>query len=317
MRKPVLIDTDAGVDDAMAIVLALRSPELDVRAITTVCGNVEVWQCTRNVRTILDRFGMDPLPLVASGAARPLRRRLTTAKEVHGRDGLGNVARAHTQMQRGGRNAVGVILEMCRTVGRDLTIVALGPLTNLALALKRNPKVLKRVGRVISMGGAFKVPGNTGPVAEFNYYVDPEAAHAVLNAGLPLVVVPLDVTHQVTLMRTEVLERAAAHGHPADRFLERMTRFYFRYHTVKEGFEGGYLHDPAAVACAIDPAIVRAVSMSVDVERRGEFTRGMTLGTSVRIGRGRPTVEVATHIDRERFLRLFHQRLWAATGAGS
>jgi len=294
-------------------VLALRSPELDVRAITTVCGNVEVSQCTQNAYTVLEKFGRAPFVSVAQGAARPLQRRLVTATEVHGRDGLGNVGRpGRHRVQPVGRSATELILEMCRSFGRKLTIIALGPLTNLARAWKSDPRMLKRVGRVITMGGAFNVPGNTGPVAEFNYFVDPEAAHIILHSGLPILVIPLDVTQQVVLMRSEVLDHAERSGAASHRFLERMTRFYFRYHVAAEGFDGGYMHDPVAVGCAADPGLVRTREMVVDVERKGEFTRGMTVADlRQRRDSSRGGVQVATHIDRERFLRMFHDRVWA------
>ncbi|MBI3579559.1 MAG: nucleoside hydrolase, partial [Ignavibacteriales bacterium] len=208
MTKPVLIDTDTGVDDALALILALRSPELSVKAITTVAGNVEVQKCTRNVFTVLEWLKVQNLPLVAQGAERPLRQKLVTAPEVHGNDGLGNISSGKQAKQKTSRTAVKVILDSCNQWGKKLTIVAIGPLTNLAQAWKKDSKSLAKVGRIVSMGGAFRVPGNTGPVAEFNYFVDPDAAHVLLNTGLPITVVPLDLTHQIVLMRREMERRA-------------------------------------------------------------------------------------------------------------
>jgi inosine-uridine nucleoside N-ribohydrolase len=312
MPRPVLIDTDTGVDDALALILALRSPELSVKAITTVAGNIKVQKCTRNVHRVLDLLKLQDRPLVAQGAEHPLRRPLLTASEVHGRDGLGNVSKSLPPVKPfAAGKAVDTILECCDRYDSKLTIVAIGPLTNLALALKAGRRTMQKVRRIITMGGAFRVPGNTGPVAEFNYYVDPEAAHSVLNSGIPVTVIPLDVTHQVVLMRKEMEYRAKRRASRVAMTVLRMTRDYMRYHMETQGFNGGYLHDPMAVAVAVDPSLIRARTVHVDVETKGIFTRGMTVAdfrdrkTSVRA-----TVRVALTIERERFLRLFHERLW-------
>ena len=312
MPKPILIDTDTGVDDALALILALRSPELSVKAITTVAGNIEVHKCTCNVHRVLDLLQIQDRPVVAQGAKHPLRRPLFIASEVHGSDGLGGVSKSLPPVKpyKTG-NGVGTILEFCDRYGSKASIVAIGPLTNLALALKSDARIMRKVGRIITMGGAFRVPGNTGPVAEFNYFVDPEAAHAVLNSGIPVTVIPLDVTHQVVLMRKEMEYRAARRASNVAMTVLKMTRDYMRYHLATQGFNGGYLHDPMAVAVAVDPGLVRTRATYVDVETKGEFTRGMTVTDfkTARSGR-RGRVNVALTVDRDRFLRLFHERLW-------
>jgi len=316
---PVLIDTDAGIDDALALVFALRSPELSVRTITTVAGNVEVGHCTRNVLHVLSLVHPPLVPNVVQGAARPLRRRLTVAKEVHGRTGLGLVSASPSISKKLGSDAPRAVAEFCTRFRSRGTIVAIGPLTNIAAAWRKYPRALKSLGRLISMGGAFRVPGNTGPVAEFNYFVDPEAAHVVMHSGLPLTVIPLDVTQQLVMMESEVLRRTRSSNTPLHRFLRRSTKFYMDYHWKAEGFRGGYLHDPLAIAAAIDPSIVRTELMNVLIETEGHLTRGMTIGEK---GRGQAAVKrakspkrtrgvrVATRVDRERFLDLFHDRLW-------
>jgi len=312
MPKPILIDTDIGVDDALALILALRSPELSVKAITTVAGNIEVHKCTRNAHRLLNLLQIQDQPVVAQGAKHPIRRPLFIASEVHGTDGLGGVSRSLPRVKpyKTG-NAVRTILKFCRQYGSKGTIVAIGPLTNLALALRADGRVMRRVGRIVTMGGAFRVPGNTGPVAEFNYFVDPEAAHALLNSGIPVTVIPLDVTHQVVLMRKEMEYRAARRASNVAMTVLKMTRDYMRYHLDTQGFNGGYLHDPMAVAVAIDPGLVKTRRTFVDVETKGEYTRGMTVtdfGTR-RSGKS-GKVDVALTVDRDRFLRLFHERLW-------
>jgi len=312
MARPVLIDTDAGVDDALALILAFRSRELSVKAITTVAGNVEVKKCTRNVYRILDLLQVKDRPVVAEGARRPLRAPLLVASEVHGKDGLGGVSAKLPPVRNvKPEKAVETILQLCRRYGKRLSIITIGPLTNIALALKSDRRTVLRAGRIISMGGAFHVPGNTGPVAEFNYYVDPDAAHAVLTSGLTVTVIPLDVTHQVVVMRSEMEYRARRRASHVARTILDITRDYMLYHRATQGFNGGYLHDPLAVGAAIDPTLVRTRPVHVDVEAAGTYTRGMTVADfRRRISRSTQTVDVALKVDRDRFLRLFHERLW-------
>ena len=310
--RPILIDTDTGVDDAMALILALNSPELSVKAITTVAGNIDVTKCTRNVERILDLLNIQDRPTVAEGASRPLRLPLVKASEVHGKDGLGDVPAFLPRTRKSKHpRAVETILRCCDQYGSRLTIVAIGPLTNLALAWKKNPRVMRKVGRIVTMGGAIRVPGNTGPVAEFNYFVDPDAAHIVLNSGISVTVIPLDVTHQVVVMRREMEYRANRRASRAALAILKFTESYMKYYLDSQGFNGGYLHDPMAVGVAIDPGLVRTRNVHVDVESKGAFTRGMTV-TDLREHRdpSQTTVDVALAIDRERFLRLFHDRLW-------
>jgi inosine-uridine nucleoside N-ribohydrolase len=310
--KPILIDTDTGVDDAMALILAFNSPELSVKAITTVAGNVDVTKCTRNVERILDLLNIQDRPTVAEGASRPLRLPLVIASEVHGKDGLGDVPAfmPHSRKLRHPR-AVETILRCCDQYKSKLTIVAIGPLTNLALALKKDFRVMRKVGRIVTMGGAIRVPGNTGPVAEFNYFVDPDAAHVVLNSGIPLTVIPLDVTHQAVVMRKEMEYRAKRRASIAALAILKMTESYMNYHLDTQGFNGGYLHDPMAVGIVIDPSLVKTRNVHVDVESKGTFTRGMTV-TDLREHQkpSQTSVDVAMAVDRERFLKLFHDRLW-------
>lgn len=311
MAQPVLIDTDSGVDDALAIILALRSPEIRVEAITTVAGNVEVDKCTANISFLLELLQPVSRPTLAQGASRPLRRKLFTAPEVHGKDGLGNF-RGNRQRIRPPRiSAVRAILDACDRFEKRLVVVALGPLTNIARAFLHRPSSLRKIGRLISMGGALRVPGNTGPVAEFNYFVDPEAARIVLHSGLPVTMVPLDVTEQLVLMRNEVEYRAQRRASRIAKAVLRFTDFYMKYHKKTEGFYGGYMHDPLAMAMAIDPSLVSMRKMRIDVETRGVLTRGMTVAISEKNQKQhRGTVNVPTKVDRERFFKLFHERLW-------
>jgi inosine-uridine nucleoside N-ribohydrolase len=323
LTTPVLIDTDPGIDDALAMLLALASPEISVEAITTVAGNVSAETGTRNVIRLLDVAKPARRPLVAQGAAAPLERTLVTAVHVHGQDGLGNLDQFRDADGRPRypdlpvnlemRDGADLILDMAEGFAGRLVIVALGPLTNIALALARDPRRLRRAARIVVMGGAVAVPGNVTPAAEFNIYVDPEAAASVFDAGLPIELVPLDVTHQVLLTRGELHEALARGAGRTARFIEDFTLHAF----ADSREEGGiFLHDPLAMAVAVDPGLVGLTSLHVAVECEGVLTRGMTVADRRDIPAHRkkaPTCRAAVSVDRPRFLRLFLERLCHAS----
>jgi inosine-uridine nucleoside N-ribohydrolase len=309
--EPVLIDTDTGVDDALAIMYAMHSREICVNAITTVAGNVEVEKCTRNVCTILDYTRSDYRPKVDQGSGKPLHRSLITAPEVHGKDGLGNTqSSVRRNSKRRPNGAIESIRNQCERYSHQLTIIALGPLTNIALALQKYPRSVRKVKRIVSMGGAFRVPGNTGPVAEFNYFVDPDAANIVLQAGLPLTIVPLDVTEQVMLMRDRLRKLVRKRRSRLSSFIYKFSDNYMRYHRTTLGLYGGYLHDPIAVAIAVQPSLAKTRKLHVEVECQSKLTRGMTVADFRMEGKGfDPSVVV--EFDRNKFFRLFQDRVLA------
>lgn len=325
MPRPLLIDTDPGIDDALALLLAWGSPEVSVEAISTVAGNVPVDVATANVFRILDVSRPARAPRVARGAAAPLQRALVTATHFHGADGLGNLDRVR---EPNGRprypecsarvemlDAADLILECADRFGGELTVVALGPLTNLALALGRDRQRLARIGRLVVMGGAVAAPGNVTPAAEFNFFVDPEAAAAVVEAGLPVELVPLDVTRQVILTRAALAAGLGRRDDRRARFIADMTPHAFDGAAGLE--EGGIaLHDPLAVAVAVDPSLVGLDRLHVEVECEGRATRGLSLADRRPIApeRRRPAnCQVAMAVDRERFLDLFLERLCPAS----
>jgi purine nucleosidase len=312
--KRIIIDTDTGVDDALAIILALRSPELRVEAITTVAGNVEVEKCTRNCLLLLDLIQPKRFPVVAQGANRPLARRLVTAPEVHGDDGLGDIASQYpaSEGRTTNKNATEIILALLQKYPRQITIVAIGPLTNIAHALKKDFKTMKKTREIVIMGGAFDVAGNTGPVAEFNMYVDPEAADRVLRSGIPITLIPLDVTQQVVLRRSDVVRLARKGSNRIGLFIERMTKNYMQYHKTTEGFSGGYLHDPLAVGVAVNRRFVRCRDVHVEVETHGELTRGMTVAELRPLHEQKqPNARVAFEVKHNEFVRFFKSRVWS------
>ena len=327
MRK-VLLDVDTGVDDALALIFALRSPELDVRAITTVAGNTAVDQALRNTLLLLDVLQAPPIP-VARGADRPLVRPLVTAGEVHGADGLGNATTVYPPPRRGpcGQAATELILSTIAAERDQLTLVATGPLTNLARALEADPATFRLLGRLVVMGGAFRTWGNTGPAAEFNFFCDPEAARAVLEAELEITLVPLDVTERAMLPLAALRALSQQRDSSVFQLVREFTVLWFDFHREVASIDGGYLHDPMAVAAAAVPDLLRTVHTHVSVETAGEFTSGMTVadwrghkpapqvlarfgGEAAQGGPyGPPNVHVAVDVDVPRFLDLFYERV--------
>lgn len=318
--KRVIIDTDPGVDDALALYLALKSPELRVEAITTVAGNAPVEHCTRNVFTVLGLLDPHPRPVVAQGAARPLERELQTAPEVHGRDGLGGLSDHRNpdglprypkpQVNLAPIGAAELILELVGRNPGEIILITLGPLTNLAQALLRDRETMRKVQRVVSMGGAIVVPGNMSPTAEFNIATDPEAARIVFASGLPLTLIPLDVTERVRLsgeaLRTWVEPLADL---PAQ-FLLDCTAHLIAFSKTWEGFAGVILHDPVTVGVVLEQDLIKTQPYHVQVETQGEITTGMTIADRRPVrAEGGPNVDVALEIDVDRFLSLFVERL--------
>jgi purine nucleosidase len=296
---PVVIDTDPGIDDALALLFAWNSPEIQVEVITTVAGNVTIEAASTNLLRLLALRRPVPRPVVAAGAPGPLARALTTATRYHGEDGLGDLPDwPEVERLPGSPGAVEVILDAARRYERDLTIIALGPLTNLALALKEDADALRRVGRLVAMGGAIDVPGNVTPTAEFNMSVDPEAAHRVLAAGLPLEVVPLDATRQAVLPRAGM---RATLGRATGPLASRIQGFSERGFRIahSDGDQGMALHDPLAVGLTLDPSLGKWEAVRLAIGPDGE-----TMRTS-----GPPNCRVARSVESDRFIRLFLDRL--------
>jgi purine nucleosidase len=303
----VILDVDTGVDDALAIMLAVRLPELTVLGITTVSGNVPVERCTANSLLVLEMLEMPDLSVV-SGASAPIARAAIRAAEVYGTDGLGGVtARYPAPARRARPGAVEFLLDMIRRFPEELTLIATGPLTNVARAIQKDPDAMRHLGDVTVMGGAIRVPGNVGPTTEFNFAADPEAAAIVLGAGLPIRLVPLDVTEQVVLTR-QTVEKARGVGR-LQAFLSEMTAATMAFHREVEGIDGMFLHDPLAVAVVADPSLARTKPMAVAVERRGELTSGMAVADLRRRTRATPNVTVCVEVETARFLHIFAQRV--------
>lgn len=304
--KKVIFDVDTGVDDAMAIVYAAHSPELELLGLTTCFGNVTVAEATRNTLAVLEKIGQ-PIPVI-EGAKETYRRGEKTAyaRRVHGEDGLGNALEQLPQMSSLAGHAADFLIEQVNRHPKEITIISVGPLTNLALAVEKDPGIIPLVGEVIVMGGAVNVPGNVTPYGEANIVADPEAAAAVFGSGLPLTLVGLDVTLQTLLPRAQ-LDAWRASGREDANFLAEMTEFYMDFYESSYPGRGGCgLHDPLAVGVAIDPDFVKVQPMKVTVVTEGKET-GKTVGSP----EGEPKVAVCTEVDAERFLKHFIERTTA------
>lgn len=322
MPEHVIIDTDPGIDDALAILLALHSPELQISAITTVSGNVPVGIATRNVLRIISLVPSAPRIPVAQGASGPLQKRPVYGTGFHGEDGLGGLDGLRddsgkpryplSSMTLSNRNAADEILFQLATAPQPLTIIALGPLTNIATAIQKDKETMAKAERIVLMGGAIGVPGNITPVAEFNIYVDPIAAGIVFNAGIPLTVVGLDVTRQVKLTAADIASAADVRQSTVGRFLIDCTKKLLDSTSTSYAEPGLFLHDPLAVGVVIDPSFVATETMSVDVETRGNLTEGMTVADRRLIHPGfkkPPNADICLKVDAPRFMDFFLKRL--------
>ena len=276
-RRKIIIDTDPGQDDAFALLLALASPdELDVLGICSVAGNVPLNWTTRNARIICELAGK-PQAKVFEGCAAPLKRKLVTAEHVHGKTGLDGPVMVEPTMALHEQHAVDFLIEtLRREPSGSVTLCPLGPLTNIATAFQKAPDIVARVQEIVLMGGAYFEVGNITPAAEFNIYVDPEAAEIVFKSGVPLVVMPLDVTHKVLTTRARV-EAFRALGSQVGRVAAEWADFFERFDMEKYGSEGGPLHDPCVIAYLLDPSLFQGRHINVEIETQSELTLGMTV----------------------------------------
>jgi purine nucleosidase len=313
--KKVIIDCDPGVDDALALILAFHSPELEVKAVTGVSGNVPLETVFGNIQKVLSLIQPQQRPWIAKGGERPLKGDPVYASSVHGEDGLGGAKIERREGEEWWQIFPGradeLIPETARQYPGEMTLIALAPLTNLALGLQKDPQGMRQLREVVIMGGAVRTSGNITPYAEFNIFVDPLAAKIVFASGMPITLVPLDVTHQVSLSPQIIEERVWPIRNSFSKFVVEATG----YDSIGSQFRGGskvfHLHDPLAVGVAIDPNLVSKESLSIAVETQpGEFY-GRTLevvGEKVSDSR---RMEVCLGVDSGDFLELFLSGLGA------
>ena len=306
--RRIIIDTDPGQDDAVAILLALASPELDVLGITAVAGNVPLALTQKNARMICELAGR-PDVRVYSGAVRPLVRRLVTAEHVHGRTGLDGPQLPEPTMPLQETHAVDFIVETLLAEERGtVTLCPLGPLTNIAAALNRAPEIAGRINEIVLMGGGFFEGGNVTPAAEFNIYVDPHAAEIVFASGVPIVVMPLDVTHKALTTAKRVAAFRAL-GTRVGIATAELLEFFERFDEAKYGSDGGPLHDPCVIAYLVKPELFGGRRCNVAVETASEITMGMTVIDWWGVTDRPKNAMVMRDIDSDGFFALLTERL--------
>ena len=319
--KKVILDTDPGTDDAIALMLALNSPELDVRAVTVVPGNATAKQGLENALRMVSLANRCDIP-VAAGAQHPLFQKLITAEFWHGKNGLANIELPASKCKVDPRFGPDLIIQMVHAAPHEITLVPVGPLTNIALAVEKDPSIVPLVKEVVLMGGSIS-GGNVNASAEANIYNDPDAAQIVFQAGWPLTMVGLDVGDK-TLFSSKYLEQLGQTHGPVNDFIYQVAHFLVEL-SMKYGFEGAPMYDPLAVGVAIDASLVNAPPMHVDVETRGEFTRGEKVanrhGTVEHnvlhgdryviegVDKVEPNAKVCVGVDADRFLQLLVSRI--------
>jgi purine nucleosidase len=334
MPRRVLLDTDPGIDDSLAILLALASPEIDLAGVGVTGGNCPLEDGVRNALNVLAVANRSDMP-VFSGIGLPLIRPPFTAPETHGDTGLGYARLPASPASQANEHAVDSIIREIMAHPGEVTLVAVAPLTNVAVALRKEPRIIQNVREVIIMGGALRADGNTTSLAEFNFYVDPHAAHIVLESELPITLVPWDITKDVLLVQEDI-DRMMAVSSPITRFIADATRFYIEFHEQCFGFSGCSINDPVALALSFMPELARTEPMHVAIEYSSELTAGKTVITYIgdhqrepdahdQLGfdvarwpmqwgrqiRSKPNVRAVTEFDTQRFIALFVERMIA------
>ena len=340
-RVPIIIDCDTGIDDSLALLYAVASPECEIVAITCTGGNVDAGQVAENTRAVLELAGREDVE-VAIGRETPLARPLVTTPETHGPRGIGYAELPPARVPLSSRFSPNLIVEEARRRPGELTLVTLAPLTNVALAVQREPDLPRLLRRLVIMGGSYRSPGNTAPTTEWNVSVDPESAAIVFAAfGAPDLptrptALGLDVTERAKMLPEHLARLAALAGcapdgavlegagsgrehlgahaagvNPVVRFLADALRFYMEFHSRYDHFYGAFVHDPLALAAALDPSLVRTEPLTVDVELSGRLTTGETVTDWRRVWGRPPNVDVAVEADAARFFELFIERVGA------
>lgn len=305
-RQRIVLDCDPGHDDAIAILLAARAPGITLEAITTVAGNQTVDKTAYNALRVCSLAGIHSVP-IAKGMDRPLVRDLVTAASIHGSSGLDGPSLPEPTLTLAPLHAVDLLIELLLASEGDLTIVATGPLTNIATAMRREPRIVPKIQRIVLMGGAIGL-GNWTPAAEFNIYVDPEAAHIVFSCGRPVTMVGLDVTH-TALATPEVRSRIRALGTPVAHLVDDLLGFFAETYLRVFGFAAPPLHDPCAVAHVVDSTLLRTQPMRVEIELRGEWTLGRTVCDAHGVTGKLANAQVGVGIDAPRFWDLLIETL--------
>ena len=306
MTKRIIIDTDPGVDDALAFLLALASPEIKLEALTTTQGNVTLEKATRNALSVLELARAGHIP-VASGSVLPLVQPLRASASVHGESGIGNSQLPEPQARPVPGHAVDYLIERVLTEPNQINIFPIGPLTNIAMAIRKEPKFAKAVKELVIMGGAILESGNSTPLAEFNIYVDPHAAHIVFHSGIPITLIPLDVTHKC-LLKQEHVDRLMKINSPVSRFIKEAVEVYLKS-SIELGYAGSALHDPLTLATIIAPELLTLKEYYVDVDISGGVSMGKTFADIHNVLKKPVNMKIAMNVQGEDFIERFLQRM--------
>jgi len=302
----IIIDTDPGVDDALALLLALASPEIKLEALTTTQGNVTLDKATRNALAVLELARASHIP-VAQGSMFPLVQPLRASSNVHGASGIGNAKLPQPRAKPIPPHAVDYLIERVLAEPNEISIFPIGPLTNMAMAIRREPEFAKAVKELVIMGGAIQEGGNITPLAEFNIFVDPHAAHIVFHSGIPITLIPLDVT-QKCLLRHEHLQRLLEIKSPIPRFISEAVEVYLKF-SFERGYPGSALHDPLTLATIIAPELLTLTEYYVEVDISGGVSMGKTFADFYSASKKPANMKVALGVHGEQFTELFLQRM--------
>jgi inosine-uridine nucleoside N-ribohydrolase len=303
----VILDTDPGIDDALAFILLKAMPEVALQAITVTHGNTSVEKCTTNALKLVELLGMQNIP-VAMGADQPLVKALSVAEETHGDTGLGHAILPHPTIRAIDQNAANLIIEIVNANPGEITILCIGPVTNLALALLKDPSLRKKIKNVLSMAGTIHYPGNATPSSEYNVFCDPESFDILLRSGIDLTIVPLDVTYQCLFTKEHVARLKGARA-DIETFIDRSTAFYMEFHAEYQGIHGCAINDPLAAAILIKPELVTFREYYVDIELHGEFTTAKLSADHFSATGNQPNAKVAMEVDVAGFMDFFIERV--------
>ena len=306
MTTRIIIDTDPGVDDALAFLLALASPEIRLEALSTTQGNVTLEKATVNALSVLELAGAGHIP-VARGSLLPLVQPLRASAFVHGESGIGNSKLPEPQAKPVPAHAVDFLIERVLAEPNQISIFPIGPLTNIAMAIRKEPRFAAAVKELVIMGGAILEYGNMTPQAEFNIYVDPHAAHIVFHSGIPMTLIPLDVTHKC-LLKQEHVDRLMRVNTPISRFIRDAMEVYLEA-SYALGYEGSSLHDPLTLATVIAPELLTLKEYYVDVDISGGVSMGKTFADIPHVLKKPANMKVAMNVRGEEFIELFLQRM--------
>jgi inosine-uridine nucleoside N-ribohydrolase len=307
MPKKILFDTDPGIDDACAILLALASPELSLEGLSVVHGNCSLDQGTTNALSILELASASHIP-VTKGCELPLVQPSLLAPETHGDTGLGYAKLPEPQSRPVIQHGIDFLIETILAAPGEITLVAIAPLTNVALAIRKEPRIVEALKEIIIMGGAIRHEGNTTALAEFNTYVDPHAAQIVYQAGIPTTLVPLDVTYQCILTPGDV-KRLQKIDSPITKFVADATRFYMEFHDEYQQIEGCVINDPLALALTFAPELCTYQELPVEVDLSGGISMGKTVADFYNYGKKPPNIKVALGVRARDFIDLFVYRI--------